>query len=162
MFFTRECIDDLVRSDKVLLCASKLKELPLSDVPTNTIGGWALKVIGNLDENEFSGRLVAIPTNRRTGTIFKVGKLLTMKSNFPEECESLLKRYVWSSRKVKFVWEMDVQKCFLYLYGKMSTETVSELLSHRSPVGEARSMGYDVNLTSARFRTVLEMLSRIS
>lgn len=161
MLFTREHIDELVLNDAPIVQSDALKSLTLSDIPGFVSGGWALRVIGNTDDNNFTARVVAVPTNKRAGTIFKVGKLRAMERTYPHIESEILKKYTWSSRGLKWVWEKDTQDCALMLYEQLGDEELDALLKHSYPRDHARALGYYISITRARFSTALELVRRM-
>lgn len=109
--FTKEFIDHAILNDRCLFTFKP----PYTPAPDEVdfdsmVSGWALRVVGFGNDH----RLVATPTNRRTGGILRAGKRNAIRERFPDVPDQLIDRYIKLSRGKPYVWELEVQHNYFY------------------------------------------------
>lgn len=105
--FTKEYIDKCVLEDSDIYTFDPGCRFSVDEVAvTAWVAGWSLRVIGG-DSNP---RVVATPTNRRTGNILRLGKTAAIRREFPSVPDELIHRYVSTVKGFPYVWETAVQR----------------------------------------------------
>lgn len=105
--FAREYIDNAVLEDKDLFVFKPPHTFSPDEVEIDTyVAGWSLRVIGHKNG---TSRLIARPTNRRTGGVLLAGKRKALMRRFPDVPVEVINNYLKLTKGKSYIWEEHVQ-----------------------------------------------------
>lgn len=109
--FTKEYIDHCILEDRDLYVFTSDGPFTPAEVTLSPwVGGWSIRLIGVSGKQ----RVVATPTNRRTGNILRIGKINALQKQFPHVDLVYIEQYVRVSKGFPYVWDQDVQTSYFH------------------------------------------------